>query len=111
MKARLRAFWATVWLLVVCLKIRLVTDIEIVADMLEQESDNCFRLIVALGFVWAFGGALCALAKTPAIYGVGGIIGVVLIKLAAIILIPASAAILIPAGVVYARKWRGKNNP
>lgn len=51
MKARLRAFWATVWLLVVCLKIRLVKEIEIIADMLEQESDNCFRLIVALGFV------------------------------------------------------------
>lgn len=111
MKARLRAFWATVWLLGVCLKIRLVEEIEIAADMLEQESDNRFRLAVALGFIWAFGGALCALAKIPAIHGAGDLIGAILIKLVAIVLIPAGAAILIPAGVACARKWRGKDDP
>lgn len=108
MKARWRRFRATVWLLGTCLKERAIRELDVAADILEAESGKHFHLVMALGFIWEFSGVACALAKMPEIYGPGGMIGVVLIRLIAVIMIPLGAVILIPAGRVCARRWRTK---
>jgi len=105
---RLRKLRATIWLFGGCLRTRVGQEIDIAADMLESKSGNYFHLVVALGFIWGFSGAICALAKKPVIYGMGDVIGMVLIKLLAVIFIPLSAVILVPAGRIYARRWHAK---